>query len=212
MALEKGGKRVLKKKLLVALLLLVMTSFLSVFSEEKETEKIVVTELNIEIADEREILEIVLNDKIQIREIERGEFAGRTIVKFPAFISSRGTVYPCVEVLKEELQKEIIRAVESGEPSNENLDELRWEITKLVEFRGHSRRGAHFSVTFNDALRINDRVIERDDGTVWVAWPARPPREGESRWQQQVRILDRGLRQDIEKALIESYELLTEDR
>ena len=196
------------KKRLVMVWLLVMMSSLPALSQE--TERIVVTALNVEVVDEKKLLEIILNDRIQIREIEIGEFAGHTTVKFPAFISRRGIVYPRVEVLKEKLHQEIVRAVESGRPSAEGPGRLRWEITQLTEFRGRSRTRAHFSVTFNEALRINGRIIERDDGTVWVGWPARPPREGESRWQQQVRILDRELRQDIEKALIEGYRELAE--
>lgn len=197
-------------KLLVIALLLAMTSFLPTFSQE--VEKVVVTALNIETVNEKEMLDVTLNDKVQVREIEIGEFAGRTIVKFPAFVSRGGTVYPHLEVLKEELHQEIIRAVESDEPSDKSPGKLRWEITRLTEFQGHSRTRAHFSVTFNDALRVNGRVIGRDDGTVWIGWPARPPREGENRWQWQVRILDRELRQDIEKALIEDYKLLAELR
>ncbi len=196
--------KMFKKKLLAVVLLLVITSFLSVFSSE--IDKIIVTELNIETVDEVEMLEIVLNDKIRIKEIEIGEFANRTIVKFPAFISRRGVVYPHVEVLKEKLQNEIIRAVESNKPSSEIPGELRWEITRLTEFKGRTTR-AFFSITFNDALKINGRVMERADGTVWISWPSRPPQEGERVWQRQVEILDRELRQNIEKALIENYKL-----
>lgn len=194
-----------KKKWLVMVWLLVMMSFLPALSQEAE--RIVVTALNVETVNEKELLEITLNDRIQIREIETKEFAGRTIIEFPAFISRRGTVFPRLEVLKEELHQEIIRAVESGRPSVRRPGKLRWEITNLREFRGR-RAGAHFSLTFNQALRINGRVMERDDGTAWIAWPARPPREGESGWQRQVRILDRELRQEIEKALIEGYKKL----
>ncbi|MBT9132065.1 hypothetical protein B9J77_04820 [candidate division NPL-UPA2 bacterium Unc8] len=194
-----------KKRLLTIVLLFVITGFLSVFS--REIDRIIVTELNIETVNGKEMLEIILNDRIQVREIEIiGEFAGRTIIKFPAYISRRGSYYPCLEVLKEELQKEIIRAVESGESSDKRPGKLRWEITRLAEFTGHSRTRAHFSITFNDALRINGRIVERADGTVWISWPARPPQEGERGWQRQVEILDRTLRRSIEKALIENYE------
>jgi DNA-binding cell septation regulator SpoVG len=194
-----------KKKLLVVLSLLLASSFLTAFSQERRVEKIVATALDIETIEDKTRLEIVLNEKIKIKEIEVGEFAGRTIVKFPAFVSRRGIVYPCVEVLKEELQQEIIRAVESGKPSLGSPGELRWEITRLKEFTGRGKTRAHFSVTFNEALKINGRVIARDDGTVWIGWPARPPQGEERGWQQQVKILDRELRQNIEKALIEGY-------
>jgi DNA-binding cell septation regulator SpoVG len=201
-------KKNFKKGLLVIVLLLLAGGFLSAFSQERRPEKIVVTTLNRETVDKKEVFEIVLNGKIQIKEIEIDKFAGRTTVKFPAFISRGGIVYSHVEVLKEELQQEIIRAVESGKPSLEDHSELRWEITRMRPFRGRGKTRAHFSVTFNEALRVNGRMIARDDGTVWIGWPARPPREGESGWQEQGRILDRELRRDIERALIENYKKL----
>ncbi|MBT9138626.1 MAG: hypothetical protein DDT31_01195 [Syntrophomonadaceae bacterium] len=71
-----------KKRLLTIVLLFVITGFLSVFS--REIDRIIVTELNIETVNGKEMLEIILNGRIQVREIEIiGEFAGRTITKFP---------------------------------------------------------------------------------------------------------------------------------
>ncbi|MFH2070665.1 MAG: hypothetical protein ABIJ11_05575 [Elusimicrobiota bacterium] len=222
----------MKKYLLLSLAFLVPVAGLPVFSGilgfpvapailplavAQNTPNVIVTDIKKTDRGHKQSAEIVLNNLIRIKEIQVTREAGRTTVKFPAYISRKGRVYPQVKILSEELMDAITKTIETGEGTR--VDALSgktdFRINRFSPYRGkNSPLKVFASVVFNNALEIECKIMEgvsRKTGRPYkfVSWPSRKD-DSSGRWLKQVEITQKHHRNKIEKALLNRYDNLKE--
>lgn len=169
---------------------------------------IVVTEVKIEPASGKKNLkgyaEIVLNGSLKVREIQVLEIAGQTKLKFPYYVSRQGKVYPQVVIHTKEANETIFEAIKGGKISQEVIP-LEFEVTKIFPYKG-KKLEAFASVTFNQAVTVECKIMSGKKGILWVAWPARPSKVAGEGWIKQVIILDKELKKEVENELLRAYQ------
>jgi len=180
-----------------------------------QTKNIVVTEVKIEPVSPVNIYgtsgkknlksyaEIMLNGSLKIRDIQVLEIAGETKLKFPSYLSRQGKVYPQVIVHTKEANEVVLEAIKNGKISQEVIP-LEFEVTKILPYYGKGKLRAFASVTFNQAITVECKIMSGKK-SLWVAWPAHPPKVAGQRWVKQVIILDKQLKNEIEKELLKKY-------
>ncbi len=197
----------MKKVLVLFFVFIYLTSFIQA-QIESPVKNIVVTEVKVEpVSGKKNVkseAEVVLNGALKIREIRVLEIAGETKLKFPAYISRQGKVYPQVVVHTKEANETILEAIKNGKISSEVIP-LEFEITKNLPYEGKGKLESFASVTFNQAVTVECKIMSGKKG-LWVSWPARPAQVAGEGWTKQVVILDRELKKKIEKELFRVYQ------
>lgn len=148
---------------------------------------------------------MILNDIIKITEIEASKIAGRTIIKFPAYVSKKsGKEYSQVIVLSKQAQEAITRAVEAGKASRTKgfLTDLDFRISVFNPTRGASRK-VNVEVTFGEAVAISCGIMETGSEP-WVAWPSRKDDHGQ--YKQQI-FFKGDLKKKVENAILKKYQV-----
>jgi DNA-binding cell septation regulator SpoVG len=153
-----------------------------------------------------EIATIALNDCIKVKEIQIIKVGGKTTLRYPTYVSANGREYPQFEPLTKQAKDEIEKAVLIGKPSVQVSKSVTFKISKFSRYRKKSALKVFVSLDFNNAIRIECKIMETD-GEPWVSWPARKPIEG-GQWVKQILIIDKKLQNDIEKALLQKYETI----
>jgi len=134
----------------------------------------------------------------------------KTVLKFPEYISKKGIVYPQIKFLTEEVRNSVVKAIETGEPSKNKVEQVSFKVTDWFRLRGAGQRKVNVEVTFNNAVAVSCGIMEGKRGP-WIAWPARPPEKGRHQWIKQIYIYDKGIKKDIEKLLLTKYEAMLQE-
>ncbi|MBN1384428.1 MAG: septation protein SpoVG family protein [Elusimicrobia bacterium] len=150
---------------------------------------------------------IVLNKRIKVKEIQIDRIDGKTILKYPTYVSEKGKEYPQFEPLTEQAKEEIKNAVINGKASEKSSKKITYKISKFTRYNGKSALKVFCAVDFNNSVRVECKIMEGKDGP-WVAWPSRKLKNGERIRQV---VIKKKIRKFIEADLIRRYrEMLTE--
>ena len=117
---------------------------------------------------DQKVYELTINNAISIKGVKVVDPSGRACLKFPEYISRNKRVYPQVILItakaKETLTAEVLnRAVE---PAGDYA--TGYKITRFSIFKKKSNMKALASVSFNDALEIECKIIGGKNGP-WVS-------------------------------------------
>lgn len=145
--------------------------------------------------------ELTINNALTIREIGVLKVGGRTLLKFPESISSRGRVFPQVRLTSKPARETVYSAIEKRSASS-RWDPLTFEVTKVTRYGKKSSLKAFVLVVFGGGIEVECRVISGKSG-LFVGWPAR---KAGSRWVDQLTFDDYKLKGDVEAAIIAAYE------
>jgi len=156
------------------------------------------------------IAKVMLNECIVVREIKVMKVDDKTVLRFPEYTSKKGIVYPQIKFLKEQARDTIVKAIETGKPSQEKLEQVSFKVTDWFRLRGTGQRKVNVEVTFNNAVAVSCGIMEGKRGP-WIAWPARPPEKGRHQWIKQIYIYDKEIKKDVEKLLLTKYEAMLQE-
>lgn len=151
----------------------------------------------------KEMATVVLNDCIKVKEIQVINVGGRISLKYPTYVSKAGKEYPQFEPLTKQAKEEIEKAVSSEKPSSKSSKKISYKIAKYSRFTRPSVLKVFCAVDFNNAVRVECKVMEGKKGP-WIAWPSRKP-EGGGKWVKQILIINKKLKEAVEKALLDKY-------
>ncbi|MFH0947974.1 MAG: septation protein SpoVG family protein [Elusimicrobiota bacterium] len=146
---------------------------------------------------------IVLNDCIKVKEIQIIKVDGRVSLKYPTYISKNSREYPQFEPLTKQAKDEIEKVVETGKPSAKESKSMSYKISKFSRFNSESALKVFCAIDFNNAVRLECKVMENGKGA-WISWPSRKP-DGEGKWVKQVIIINKKLKDSVEKELLDKY-------
>lgn len=167
-----------------------------------------VTRVNVTEVNSERIAEIILNDAIKIKEIKVITEGNKTILKYPEYISKNGKIYPQVKILSEDLNKNILESIKTGKFISVK-GEVTWEISRFDLFRKKSSLKVFAVIRFNNSVDIECKLFKNNNG-FWVSWPSRKEAKT-SKWIKQV-LISKDIKEPIEKALIERYRTLEEEK
>ena len=162
-----------------------------------------ITEIKIKHVEGREIAEITVNNFLKISEIGVSRPGGRTLIKFPEYVSKKMRVYPQARFLTRQANEAVRNAVETGKPSVSKGSAFGYKITRYSPYRKTSKLKAFITLNFCDAVEVECKIIETKGGPM-VAWPSRKP-SSDGKWIDQVSIIDKRIRENIELDLLEKY-------
>jgi len=151
----------------------------------------------------KEMATIILNDCIKVKEIQVIKVGGRTTVRYPTYVSKRGKEYPQFEPLTKQAKEEIEEAISSGKASKKSSKKISYKVAKFSQFRGQSVLKVFCAVDFNNAVRVECKVMKGRRGP-WISWPARKPEEGR-KWVKQI-LIKKKVRKIVEKDLLDRYQ------
>jgi len=134
-----------------------------------------------EIEIEEGIAQIVLNNSIEIKSIELVVTSSGTELNLPTG----------VEIQDKHLEESIIRAIESGEPSEEKTKSIRYKVTELL-CSEENKEYFTARVVFNDSLFIECQIMEAKKGP-WILWT------------KDFKIINSTFRKILEKSVIAKY-------
>ena len=154
----------------------------------------------------KEMAIVVLNDCIKVKEIQVIKVGGRISLKYPTYVSKAGKEYQQFETLTKQAKDEIEKAVETGKPSAKSSKSISYKIAKFSRFNRQSVLKVFCAVDFNNAVRIECKVMEGKKGP-WISWPSRKP-EGGGKWVKQILITNKKLKDAVEKALMDKYKAM----
>ncbi|NLB34979.1 MAG: hypothetical protein GX817_04060 [Elusimicrobia bacterium] len=153
-----------------------------------------------------DMVSVLINGVIEINEIELQD--GKLVL--PAYIPDSGERQPVVRFRTKEAYDVVEEAVRTNRPSREPSKRINYQITKLSPFdREGSSLKAFAEVTFNGVLDVDVKVMESQrDKDLWISWPARAPDKtiGERSWVDQVKLINRRVKDIVETDLKESYQ------
>jgi DNA-binding cell septation regulator SpoVG len=170
----------------------------------KAPKEIVVTEVGSDEVDGKKMYYVVLNDIIKIAEIETSKIAGKTIIKYPMYVSKRsGRAYPQVKVVSKQANDAITSAIETGKASKPALlsPDIDFRISVFNPLRSASRK-ANVEVTFAEAVAVSCGVMETG-AEPWIAWPSRKD-EQTGQYIQQV-FFKGNLKKKVDNAVLNKY-------
>ncbi|MCX5778276.1 MAG: hypothetical protein NTU66_03515 [Elusimicrobia bacterium] len=150
------------------------------------------------------LAEITINGELTIKEIEIRTVGGRLDVRFPEYISRRGRVYPQIRLVSRQAHDAVYAALTAKTPSRTSYSSLSYAVTEWKIITAKSKIKAVATVSFNDAVAIECKVIATKFG-LWVAWPARQP-SGGGKWIDQVNFLDARLKDAITKDILRRHQ------
>ena len=204
------------KGMVAAGLVVFLFSSIAVGAEKKkvDSETISVTRVKVEPVENKEgvvgVAKVMLNECIVVREIKVTKVGDKTVLKFPEYISKRGIIYPQIKFLTEEARNAVVKAIETGEPSKNKVEQISFKVTNWFRLRGAGKRKVNVEVTFNNAVAVSCGIMEGKRGP-WIAWPARPPEKNRQRWIEQIYIYDREIKKAVEKLLLTKYEAMLQE-
>ncbi len=204
------------KGLVAAVLVVFLFSLVAVAAEKRKvnSETISVTRVKVEPVENKEgvvgIAKVMLNECIVVREIKVMKVGDKTVLKFPEYISKKGTIYPQIKFLRGEARNNIIRAIKTKEPSRNKVKQISFKVTDWYRLRGAGMRKVNVEVTFNNAVAVSCGIMEGKGGP-WIAWPARPPEKDRRQWIKQIYIYDKRIKKAVEKLLLTRYEAMLQE-
>jgi len=151
----------------------------------------------------KEIATIVLNDCLEVRDIGVVKAEGMKTLKYPVYISKNGKEYPQFEVITKQAKDEIEKAVFGGKPSAKTSKVISFKISKFSKFTRPSSLKAFVSVDFNNAVRVECKVMESKKGP-WISWPSVKD-EATGKYPKQVLIINKKVKGVVEKSIMDKY-------
>jgi DNA-binding cell septation regulator SpoVG len=150
---------------------------------------------------------ITINDVLEIKDIVVARENDEIFLEFPVYVSKTGRVYPQIEIKNLKTEETIKNAIENGKTvESPGRAKLGYAITRFSAYNGPGSKIKTFAnVVFNDSIEVEVKLLAGEDG-VWVAWPARKDPKT-SKWIDQIVFKDKRLREEIEAALLDRYEL-----
>ena len=147
--------------------------------------------------------EIIVNNAIKIRGIRVTSGSGGLRFKLPEYVSSRNKVYPQVILLSKKAELVFREALESGEARGESSAKNTFRLGQFRRFDTPSALKAVALVTFDEAIEIECKIFDGENGP-WVSWPSlQNPENG--RWKKLVDFTDYKLRESVERMLLDRY-------
>ena len=204
------------KGLVVAGLVVFLFSSIVVGAEKqrRDLDAISVTRVEVQPVGNKEgvvgVAKVMLNECIVVREIKVTKVGDKTVLKFPEYISKRGIIYPQIKFLTEEARNAVVKAIETGEPSKNKVEQISFKVTNWFRLRGVGKRKVNVEVTFNNAVAVSCGIMEGMRGP-WIAWPARPPEKNGRGWIKQIYIYDKEIKKAVEKLLLTKYEAMLQE-
>ncbi len=147
--------------------------------------------------------EVELNYSIRIMDIKVHSRRGEIFLEYPVSVAASGREFDQMRVLSRELGREIRRAVETGEPSEEKYAEVGFEITKFERFDSDSALKYFCGVTINQVIEIECAIIDGPGYDAFVSWPSR--RENGD-YVDQIIPVNSDFRDAVERALLSKYQ------
>lgn len=157
----------------------------------------------------KEIATIVLNDCLEVRDIGVVKAEGMKTLKYPIYVSKAGKEYPQFEVLTKQAKDEIENAVFSGKPSSKTSKEISFKVSKFSKFTRPSSMKAFVSVDFNNAVRVECKVMESKKGP-WISWPSVKD-ETTGKYKKQVQVINFKVKNIVEKSLMDKYSKMSSE-
>jgi len=165
--------------------------------------EISVTGVKPDAADGPQAYEISINNAITIKDVKLVDAGGRRFLKFPEYVSQRKRVYPQVVFTTRAANEAVRNAVLGNVPGPARNRKTAFKIARFSLFNKRSKLKALATVSFNDILEIECKIIESKNG-LWVGWPSKKlERSGE--WFDQVVITDKKLKGTVEEGLLARY-------
>ncbi len=196
------------------MIVLLSSAVVGVEKGKEALETITVTRVKVEPVESEEgvvgVAKVMLNECIVVREIKVMKVGDKTVLKFPEYISKKGIVYPQIKFLTEEARNAVVKAIETGEPSENKVERVSFKVTDWFRLRRAGKRKVNVEVTFNNAVAVSCGIMEGKRGP-WIAWPARPPEKGEWRWIKQIYIYNKEIKKAVEKLLLTKYEAMLQE-
>jgi len=174
---------------------------LSVFAGE-----IYVTDVKSQNGPGGRVFEITINRSVIIKDIRLVNADREKLLEFPEYVSQSGHVYPQVVFNSTKTSDYVKFTVINNSVTPAGNCKTEFKITKFEKFLKKSKLKALASVSFNDELEVECKIIESKHGP-WVAWPSKKS-EKSGEWEKQVFVLDKKLREGVEKALLQRYKTL----
>lgn len=168
--------------------------------------EIIVTNVQVIKSQNYSEAEITLNKSLMIKDISVMQAGGRIYLKFPEYISKKKRSYPQVMLLTKQANEEVKNAVINRKPSifkEAQPGNVSYKIVKFSKFKKESNLKAFVSISFNDAVQVECKIIDGRNGA-WVAWPAVKSKKT-GKWNKQFIIIDKKLKETIEQDLLEKY-------
>ncbi|MEW6040773.1 MAG: hypothetical protein AB1633_04555 [Elusimicrobiota bacterium] len=173
---------------------------------KKPAKEIFITDVGSDESDGKKMYYIVINDLIKIAEIEATKIAGKTIIKYPVYVSKRsGRAYPQVKVISKQANDAITKAIETLKPSKAagSMKDIDFRIAVFNPSRSASRK-VNVEVAFADAVQISCGIMETG-AEPWVAWPSRKDEQTGQYIQQ---IFFKGtIKKKVEEAVLKKYQV-----
>jgi len=209
-------KKIIMRRLsLVALGMGMVLHYHTVLATETNEERIAVTRVKVEpVVEEGRVVgiaKVMLNECIVVRDIKVIKDGKVTVLRFPEYVSKRGTVYPQIKFLTEEARNSVVEAVETGKPSSGQSMGISFKITDWFRLKGKGMRKVNAEVTFNSCVAISCGIMEGKRGR-WIAWPSIPPQGAGRRWMRQIYIANDKIRRDVENQLLNRYEATLKEK
>lgn len=168
--------------------------------------EIVVTGLTSGTAVSSPEVSVTLNGFLVIKEIKVRQVGDRISLQFPEYVSRKKRVYPQVVLLTRQANEAVRKAVAGGKAEAGKAISTRFAISRFSPFRGRSVIRVLATVSFNDAVAVECKVMEGKNGP-WIAWPSRKSKES-GQWVRQVVFTDKRMKEAVEQALLERYDTL----
>jgi len=186
---------------LAVLIMILLGSAIARAGKERDTQgAISVTRVKVEPVENKQgvvaVAKVMLNESIVIREIRVLKVSDKTVLRFPEYMSRKGTVYPQIRFLTEKARNCVVRAIETGKPSQPRVTTVSFRITEWFPLKRAGKRKVNVEVTFNNAVAISCGIMEGKRGP-WVAWPARAPENRGGPWVKQIYIYDEQLEKEV---------------
>lgn len=195
------------KKIIALLFLIIMAG--SLFAAQ-DIQKVEITYIKLTPVENKKmveaIAEVIVNNKVRIKDIEVMKIAGRTVLKFPEYVSKAGKIYPQVALLTRRANEVFKKAVDNEAPTSKDSSKLNFRIIKFSEYKRKSSLKVFATVLFNDCIEIECRVMEGRYGP-WIAWPAYKD-EASKKWIKQVVFTDSNFERKVERALLRKYQVM----
>ncbi len=146
---------------------------------------------------------VVLNDCLEVRDITISKSEGKVSIQYPTYVSKNGKEYPQFEVLSEQARTEIEKAVATEKPSEKSSKTLTFKVAKLSKMKRQSSLLAFVSVDFNNAVRVECKVMNSKKGP-WISWPAAKD-EKSGKYLKQILIVNQNVKNVVENSIMKKY-------
>ena len=157
----------------------------------------------------KEYATVVLNDCLEVRDIGVVTAEGMKTLKYPVYISKNGKEYPQFEVLTKQAKDEIEKAVFGGQPSAASSKEISFKVSKFSQYTRPSSLKAFVSVDFNNAVRVECKVMGSKKGP-WVSWPSVKD-ENTGKYKKQILIINNKVKDIVEKSIMAKYKKMSSE-